>query len=312
MAKKEKSGVVISGGGALGAFGAGTLAGLNNDYDMVVGISTGALMSSFVALKEWDKLKEAYTSVTQKDIIDRKWYKPAPFTKQGKINILAVMYALICGKPTLATSNSLKKLIDKFLSEEEFARLRELNKEVSVGCQNLKETPSKVHYFNSMNCEFEDFKDWVWISANAPFVLSMVHKEWTDDKGLTHMGHWTDGGLTELTPIRELYKAGCKKIDVIIHRPVPTEDLETSSVKDLIHNINKSIEAMRFDIEFENLLESARVYSKRNAEVTFYFLPRELTNNSLLFDKKQMTEWWEEGYATAYDESRIIRFKGGG
>ncbi len=48
---------VISGGGSMGAYGAGTLAALNKDYDLVCGVSTGALMSPLVALKKWDILK---------------------------------------------------------------------------------------------------------------------------------------------------------------------------------------------------------------------------------------------------------------
>lgn len=308
---KTKKGLVISGGGALGAYGAGTLAALNKDYDKVVGISTGALMAPLVALKQWDKLKEAYTSVNQNDIIDRKWYKPAPFTKKGKINILALIYAIICGKPTLATSNNLKKLINQFLCEEDFQLLKDQGKEVIVGCQNLKQNPSKVHYFNSANCEFEDFKDWTWFSANAPFILSLVHKEWADENGVKHMGQWTDGGLTEVVPVRELYKAECNEIDIIIHREIPKDILEVDSIKNGVENVTASIEAMRFDIEFENLVEGAKAYAKhKRAVVTLYFLPRKLTNNSLMFDKKEMTEWWNEGFATAFDEKRIIKFNG--
>jgi predicted acylesterase/phospholipase RssA len=56
-----KKGLIISGGGAFGAYGVGTLASLNKDYDIVAGISTGALMGSLVALKKFDVLKEAYT-----------------------------------------------------------------------------------------------------------------------------------------------------------------------------------------------------------------------------------------------------------
>ena len=70
MANKIKRGLVISGGGAWGAFGAGTIAALNKKYDVIGGISTGALMSPLVALNEFDILKKAYTSVSDKDIFD--------------------------------------------------------------------------------------------------------------------------------------------------------------------------------------------------------------------------------------------------
>jgi predicted acylesterase/phospholipase RssA len=61
--------LVLSGGGAGGAFGAGALVGLTRrherpQYDVVTGVSTGALIAPFAFLgSEWDsKLTEAFTS----------------------------------------------------------------------------------------------------------------------------------------------------------------------------------------------------------------------------------------------------------
>jgi predicted acylesterase/phospholipase RssA len=61
--------LVLSGGGAGGAFGAGALIGLSRrgdrpQYDVVTGVSTGALIAPFAFLgPEWDsKLSEAFTS----------------------------------------------------------------------------------------------------------------------------------------------------------------------------------------------------------------------------------------------------------
>jgi predicted acylesterase/phospholipase RssA len=61
--------LVLSGGGAGGAFGAGALVGLSRrqdrpEYDVVTGVSTGALIAPFAFLgPDWDqKLTEAFTS----------------------------------------------------------------------------------------------------------------------------------------------------------------------------------------------------------------------------------------------------------
>jgi hypothetical protein len=66
----------LSGGGADGAYGAGllcgwTVAGTRPSFDVVTGISTGALIAPFAFLgPEYDsKLKDAYTQVTTKDIL---------------------------------------------------------------------------------------------------------------------------------------------------------------------------------------------------------------------------------------------------
>ena len=37
--------------------------------------------------------------------------------------------------------------------------------------------------------------------------------------------------------------------------------------------------------------------------INFYYTPRRLTNNSLVFDKEIMTGWWDEGYHYAKDKN---------
>jgi hypothetical protein len=310
---RAKRGAIISGGGAFGAYGAGTLAALNHDYDLIIGISTGALMSSFVALKEWDLLKEAYTSVTNKDIFDSKWYRPMPFNNDGKLNKLSVLYALITGANTLGTSNAMRKLIDKFLSEEHYNKIREKNISVIVGCQNINEKPSKVHHFDIRNCSFEDFKDWIWASANAPFVTSLIEKEWTDKDGNKILGEWTDGGLTELLSLSSYdldILLECKEIDVIIHREIPKYIAQRSATKDFLHNIERSVDAMRYDIELSELMKNIQSLQSKGVTVNVYWLGRKLAENSLVFDKKIMTQWWEEGFSTAFDDNRVVKFDG--
>lgn len=316
-AKKTKNqikrGAIISGGGAFGAYGAGTLAALDKDYNLVIGISTGALMSSFVALKEWSLLKQAYTSVTDNDIFDKKWYKPSPFKKDGTLNKLSILYTLITGANTLATSKAMRKLIDKFLTEEHYNRIREKNISVIAGCQNINENPSKVHHFNILNCKFEDFKDWIWASANAPFVTSLIEKEWVDKDGNKVMGEWTDGGLTELLSLSSYdldILLECEEIDVIIHRETPKYISQRSKTKDFIHNIERSVDAMRYDIELSEIMKNIQNLQSKGVTVNIYWLGRKLANNSLVFDKKTMTQWWEEGFATAFDEDRVMKFDG--
>ena len=71
----EANFLALSGGGGDGAFGAGILcgwteAGTRPRFKLVTGISTGALIAPFVFLgPEYDaKLKEAYTTISDKDI----------------------------------------------------------------------------------------------------------------------------------------------------------------------------------------------------------------------------------------------------
>ena len=85
--KKEFNVLVLSGGGAYGAYSAGVLAGWTEsgtrpDFDVVTGVSTGALVATLAFLgPEWDPaLKRFYTSVTDKDVFVRNSYLAALFS----------------------------------------------------------------------------------------------------------------------------------------------------------------------------------------------------------------------------------------
>ena len=309
--KSIKKGCVISGGGAWGAFGGGTLARINEDYDVVAGISTGALMSPLVALNEWGTLKEGYTSVTQKDIFDNRWYRPSPFKKNGNPNIFAILYALIFGNKTIGTTKALRKTIDRFLNDEHFKLLNKNNKEIIVAAQNLRENPSLLHYFTNKDWNNNDLKDWIWASANAPLFMSLISKEWIDSSNplQVYSGQWTDGGLTELLAINEVYKRGCNHIDVIIHREIKEPNFQSDEVNNLIENAGASYNAMRHDIEFEYLNSKIKYFNGKGVKIRLWWLPRKLSNNSLIFNKKEMLSWWDEGYQTAFDKERLFVFE---
>lgn len=301
-----KKAVVISGGGSWGAYGAGTLTRIDEDYDTVVGISTGALMSPFVALKEWEILKTAYTSITQDNIFDNCWYKFKPISKKGKIRKFPIIWSLLLGDKSVATSKNLKKLIDLYLSEYLFNKIITSNKEVWVGSQNYAENPSKLHFFNSKNETFDDYKEWMWCSANAPFFTSLVKKSWQDEYGNFHVGQWTDGGLTELVALDQVMKSGkYDEIHIIIHRNKVEHVYEGHKVTNLIENITRGIQAMRYDIEYEHFYNKINKLNEMGTTVKIWWLPRKLSPNALLFEEKLMTEWWEEGYDTAFDENRV-------
>jgi hypothetical protein len=77
---KPQNYLAISGGGADGAFGAGLLIGWTEtgdrpDFQVVTGVSTGALIAPFAFLgPDYDKvLREVYTTISTKDILRKRW-----------------------------------------------------------------------------------------------------------------------------------------------------------------------------------------------------------------------------------------------
>ena len=76
--------LAISGGGENGAFGAGllvgwTASGTRPSFKLVTGISTGALIAPFAFLgPQYDqKLQEAYTRMSSKDVLVKRWLTAA-------------------------------------------------------------------------------------------------------------------------------------------------------------------------------------------------------------------------------------------
>ena len=303
-----KKACLISGGGAWGAFGGGTLARINGDYDTVVGVSTGSLLAPLVALKEWELLKAGYTSVDNDDIFDKCWYKGRPLTKNGKLRKFPIIMTLVLGQKTICTSNALRKTINRFFPVEYFDELRAQNKEILVGTQNFAQVPSEIHYFSSINEDYEEFKDWMWCSANFPFFTSLVRKSWKDGEGNFHVGSWSDGGLTDLVGLDQLSMRGYKEIDIVLHRTKKNSRFEGNKIQNLMGNVTTSIDTMRYDIEFEYFYDKIKRLNRHGARVRVFWLPRKPSQNSMVFNREEMAAWWEEGYETAFDENRVEVF----
>lgn len=121
--------LALSGGGAEGAFGAGLLvgwteAGTRPEFEVVSGVSTGALTAPFAFLgPEYDaQLKEAYTTVSTSSILRR--------------NILAG----ILGGVALSDTAPFAKLIKDFTNQEmleAIAREHRKGRRLFIGTTNL-------------------------------------------------------------------------------------------------------------------------------------------------------------------------------
>ena len=101
-------GLALSGGGAVGAFGAGflygwTKTGKRPNFKLVSGVSTGALIAPFAFLgTEFDEqLKSVFTSVESENILER-------FS----------LFAILFQRESLASTGPLEKLIDKHFDDE--------------------------------------------------------------------------------------------------------------------------------------------------------------------------------------------------
>tara|TARA_Y100000389_G_scaffold136106_1_gene133647 strand:+ start:182 stop:1174 length:993 start_codon:yes stop_codon:yes gene_type:complete len=310
--------LVISGGGSKGAFAGGIVDYLTNvknrDYELYVSSSTGTLVQLLVASDNIDKLKEGYTTVKNEDIwrinpfkvktnlngkvkMQLNWFNVIrnllptitiknlnkfPYFKINKIN----------GKLSFGDSSNLIKLIKKFLSLKEYLRIKEeLNKELVVCVVNA--TLKEIEYKSSNDWGYDDFCDWTHASCSAyPFMSPIIKNDY----------QYMDGAILETVPIQEAINRGATEIDIIILKEEePKKEIEY--IRNLVHGLITEIDMMYTELSKNDIVIGKLKAKNEDIILNFYYTPRRLTNNSLIFDKEIMSNWWVEGYNYAKERN---------
>ena len=283
--KKEtkKRSLIISGGGAKGAWGGGTIQGLyekyDRNYDIVVGCSTGSLLMNLAGSKQMDRLKKLYTNVDQSSIF--KWN---PFTKKGKINVFKALWRIVTGKPTLGDSSNLHDLMRDSFSEKDFKDLKSSGVEIVATVVNLSK--KELEFKSSNDYGYDDMMEWSYASASVPVFMSITYKDGFE---------YVDGGVIDHIPVQYAIDSDCDEIDIIVHRPEEqiSDDFETSSVLELF---DKVVNTMLKEVSANDVSMSKLQAKNKDIILNYYFTPYKLTKNSLMFDKEIMLGWWKLGY----------------
>jgi predicted patatin/cPLA2 family phospholipase len=137
---------------------------------------------------------------------------------------------------------------------------------------------------------WKDFGDWMLASASVPPFMEYITKGGYD---------YADGGILENIPIQEAINRGATDIDVIVLRKEHTS-LAPERIRNPFHYLLRTIDLMMTEIGRDDIrLANLQAHIKGDVKINFYYTPRKLTNNSLIFNKEAMTEWWDEGYESA-------------
>ena len=289
--------LVISGGGSKGAFAGGVAQYLIQEegrkYDIFVGTSTGSLLISHLALGKLDKIKEIYSNVNQKSIFNNCPFlvKNIRGNEEISINHWNVLRNFLVGKKTFGESENLRKLIANSLTIEEFETLKNGDSDVIITVSNL--SLNQVEYKSIKDCTYEDYCDWIWISANYTPFMSLVRKNGCE---------YADGGLGSIVPIEEAIKRGATEVDVVVlHTEV--NYLNRVASRNPFELITTMMSFILDRIENQNIRIGKLVANQKNAIINLFYTPTILTTNSLIFDKAKMTLWWKRGYLYAKNKN---------
>jgi predicted patatin/cPLA2 family phospholipase len=291
-----KKALVISGGGSKGAFAGGVAEYLirkqGKEYDIFVGTSTGSLLIPQLALNKIEKLHYAYTNVNQRSVFN---VNPFVVRKKGNreyvtINYITTLFQFIRSKRTFGESKNLRKTIAKNFSKASFEMLIKTNKEVIVSVSNLSK--NRVEYKSLHDYDYESFLDWIWMSCNYIPFMSLVTKNGYE---------YGDGGLGSVVPIREAIRRGAKEVDVII---LESENMEHNKVlgKNPFSLMISIFGFVLDQIEYHNISEGILAAKHNDVQLNLYYTPTTLTENSLIFNKARMTQWWQEGFDYAHEK----------
>ena len=289
----NKRALVISGGGSKGAFAGGVAQYLlkeqKHNYDIFLGTSTGSLMVSHLALGKIDALKKLYTNVNQHTIFSNNPFiiKKRHGEKVISINHLNTLWNFINGRKTFGESKNLRKLIRRNVTEEMFLNIIKNDTEVVVTVSNL--TANKVEYKTLRECTYNDFCDWIWASCNYIPFMSLLEKNGCQ---------YADGGFGCLVPIREAILRGAKEIDAIILETEVTQ-INRMKSKNPFSLLFDAFDFMLEHVERHNITIGKLTAKQHNVKLNLYYTPTVLTTNSLVFDQKLMSKWWQSGYEHA-------------
>lgn len=278
--------LVLSGGGVKGAYQIGVLKHLIMDlgrqYDVLCGVSVGALNTSFLSMFSKEEEKEGFQSLLDFWLTvdnDKVWKSWCPF---GKVHAL-----------WLKSMYNSQPLIDTVHSRLKLDAIRKSGRKVCVGAVSLT-----TGEYKSFTQDDDSFVDGVLASSAFPSGLKPI---------LIDGDLYTDGGVKHVTPLKEAIDLGADQIDVIMCSPpknVSGYDNNSSTIKLAL----RTIELMCDEITDADL-KIAKLYNKiayldpdsgkKFIDMKIVRPDVDLVSDSLQFDKNEIKMMIDKGYKDA-------------
>lgn len=281
----------IGGGGAFGAITVGKLHKLNKKYDVILGVSTGAIMSILVGCGEYERAMKAYTTVTNDDV-----YKVYPFNKKGDLKVYLTALRAFQGYASIGDMTPVLDLIRRSVTPADLDKLKELNVEVVIAVLNV--TTGLVEYHSSNDCDYYVFTEYI-AAASTPELLGNY---WNIDGW-----EYGDSGLATLVPIVKALDYNPGEIDIFTHRPFRRDikngkilDLKAVGITDrfiMIDSAYRCVKIHRENLEHMEIREGVKSAIMEGIEpVVHYIDTRFKHHNPMVMSPKVMKAMYEHGY----------------
>jgi len=292
----------IGGGGMLGAHTVGRLSVEKKKYDKIIGVSTGAMMLCLLGIgdeESYEKLKQAYTTTTNKDIFS--YY---PFTKNGELSVWKTLWRSLTGHVSIGETATLDKFIRKWFTRLDYDKLQKSETEVIVAVLNV--TTGCVEYKSSRDSySYEEFTRYV-AAASSPELLASL---WNFDGW-----EYSDAGLATLVPIVEATNyEGVKGIDCYVHRPFTrviknSKPLMIRKFIQIVKACYRYVIIQRDNLEYNELREGILTCLVDNIPIKVYYMDNQFKVNSMVMNPKTMLGMYEYGRNNHFNKNMVIEF----
>lgn len=290
--------LVLSGGGSKGAYQTGVLkhllGSLKLQYNLICGISVGAINGGFLAMyshgQEAESIKDLenlWRNLKTSDIYVEWLNWPKPFSY--------LSYLIGIFKSSLYNSASLIKLIN---SKFNFDKMKQSGKRLKVGAVSINTGEYRV-----FDESFEDFATAILASSSFPGAFLPIEI----DGQL-----WTDGGIRNITPLKSAIESDIDSIDVIITSPEHSLS-EFPDNPNLLNLAPRVIDIMSEEIllndifrvlELNELIKNGvKIPGKKYIDIRVFRPEKSLPGSSLKFEQEYIGSMIDIGYA---DACRII------
>lgn len=307
-----KIALVLSGGGAKGAFQAGVIRGILRKVDEFVcsfGNSTGALISTCIGAREFDFMERVYTKVQTGNIIESVLWDDIPivgdFIPTPKIpDEVALGYAALRGKTSLYNVKPLMKLVDDTVN---FNDIKNSDTEVGYLTTNL-DTLADV-FFSAKKAQIspKTLMDALEASISMPIFMPPVkiHRK---------RGSFVDGGLSRNLSGREVLKAKrYREADVVmfistVPKGKPHSDTREDSIFGIIIKTLWGLSDWNDrNSLYREVLEVRDQVRKDGKEFIFIQPDEELpVKSSLGFIPEEMSQAFDVGLRKAKEVNKLL------
>ena len=228
--------IVLSGGGAKGAFQVGVLDELITNrgvkIDIAVGTSTGSIQALAVAQDDIPRLVQFWSSLQKSSDI----YVKRP---------LGVASALL-GSKSIYDARGLKKLLKDAADDN---RLRSTGKKLRLGVVNLG-----TGIFRTIDESVPGIHNWVYASCAMPVFFEPLKTKAADGTE----EQWVDGGVRDVTPLGSAMELNPRGIIVVRASPKPEPD-RVRTYGDLIQIGLRAVGILQSEVSMNDLANATLI-----------------------------------------------------